>query len=135
MQARINIICYKSKILKDGKSPLMVRVFKDSKIKYKSLGICVHPDHWDFQKNRPKNDCPNRELILKIILEKEASFQKQILELKSEDKEYTASTLIDAKLHEIFGIPSGCHKNQDHSDFIGLSYGARSTNCYLCFFK
>jgi hypothetical protein len=34
---------------------------------------------------------------LKIILEKEASFQKQILELKSDDKEYTASTLIDTK--------------------------------------
>jgi len=29
-----------------------------------------------------------------------------------------------AKLHEIFGITSGCDKNQDHSDFNGLpSFG------------
>ena len=97
MSATINIVCYKSKTLSNGESPLMISVCKDGKRKYKSLGISVNPNNWDFQRNRPKNDCPNRELILKIILEKEASLQKQILELKSDNKEYTASTLIDAK--------------------------------------
>ena len=97
MQATVNILCYKSKILKNGESPLMIRICKDGKKKYQSLGISVHPDNWDFKKNRPKNDCPDRELILKIILEKEASLQKHILELKSDNKDYTASTLIDSK--------------------------------------
>jgi len=72
----------------------MLRVCKDRKTKYQSLGISVNPDDWDFQKNKPKANCPNRDLILKIILDKEAAFQKQILELKAEDKEFTASTLI-----------------------------------------
>ena len=93
----VNIICYKSKTLSNGEHPLMIRVCKDGKKKYQSLGISVNPDNWDFQKNRPKPNCPNRDLILKIILDKEAAFQKQILELKAEDKEYTASTLIAPK--------------------------------------
>jgi len=62
MSATINVICYKSKILSDGKSPLMLRICKDRKTKYKSLGISVKPEHWDFNKNRPKSNCPNKDL-------------------------------------------------------------------------
>jgi len=97
MSATVNVVCYKSKTLSNVENPLMLRVCKDKKVKYQSLGISVNPNHWDFQKNRPKPNCPNRELILKIILEKEAKFQKQILELQSDDKEFTASTLIAPK--------------------------------------
>jgi hypothetical protein len=95
MKATVNILLYKSKTLANGEHPLMIRICKDGKKKYQSLGMSVHPDNWDFSRNRPKIDCPNRELILKIILEKEAYYQKQILELKSDNREYTASTLID----------------------------------------
>jgi len=94
MSTTINVVCYRNKKLSNGNSPLMLRVCKDRKTKYQSLGISVNPDDWDFQKNKPKSNCPNRDLILKIILDKEAAFQKQILELKAEDKEFTASTLI-----------------------------------------
>ena len=101
MSATINIMCYKSKTLSNGEHPLMIRICKDGKKKYKSLGISVNPDFWDFQKNRPKTNCPNKELILKIILEKETEFQKQILELKSEQKEYTVSTLLISKDEQV----------------------------------
>ena len=97
MSATVNVVCYKSKTLSNGENPLMVRICKDDKVKYQSLGISVNPDHWDFQKNKPKPNCPNKELILKIILDKELEFRKQILELQSEDKEFTASTLIAPK--------------------------------------
>jgi hypothetical protein len=75
----------------------MVRICKDRKTKYKSLGISVNPVYWDFTKNKPKHNCPNREYILKIILEKETELQKHILELMSDNKEFTASTLIFSK--------------------------------------
>ena len=94
MSETLNILCYKSKVLKNSESPLMLCICKDRKRKYQSLGISIKPEYWDFQKNRPKGNCPNKDLILKIILDKEAAFRKQILELKAEDKEYTASTLI-----------------------------------------
>ena len=98
MSTTVNVVCYRNKTLSNGNSPLMLRVCKDRKTKYQSLGISVNPTHWDFQKNKPKANCPNRELILKIILEKEAEFQKQILELQSEDKDFTAFTLIAPKI-------------------------------------
>ena len=97
MSATVNVVCYRNKTLSNGNSPLMLRVCKDRKTKYQSLGISINPANWDFQKNKPKANCPNRELIIKIILEKEAEFQKQILELQSEDKDFTASTLIAPK--------------------------------------
>lgn len=97
MSATINVVCYKYKKLANGDSPLMLRISKDRKTKYKSLGISVNPKHWDFDKSRPKTNCPNRDYILKIIIDKEAEFQKKILELKANEKEYTASTLIETK--------------------------------------
>ena len=101
MNATVNIVCYRYKTLSNGEHPIMIRVCKNGKKKYKSLGISVNPDNWDFKINRPKLKCPNRELILKIILEKEVEFQKEILELTSIQKEYTASTLIESKSNHV----------------------------------
>ena len=98
MSTTVSIMCYKSKTLKNGEHPLMLCITKDRKRKYQSLGVSVKPEYWDFQKNKPKPNCPNRELINKLILGKELEFQKQILELTSEDKEFTASTLITPKV-------------------------------------
>jgi len=98
MSVTVNVVCYRNKKLSNGNSPLMLRVSKDRKTKYQSLGISVNLEHWDFNRSRPKPNCPNRELILKIILEREAEFQKQILELQSDNKEFTASTLIAPKV-------------------------------------
>jgi len=100
MNATISIVCFKSKTLANGEHPLMVRISKNKKKKYKSLGISVLPQHWDFEKNKPKPNCPNKELILKIILEQEIEFQKQILELKSDKKDYTATTLLDSVIEK-----------------------------------
>ena len=98
MSTTVSIICYKSKKLKNGEHPLMLCISKDRKRKYQSLGISVKVEHWDFQKNKPKPNCPNKELINKIILDKELEFQKKVLELRAEDKEFTASTLIAPKI-------------------------------------
>jgi len=64
MNATINIICYKQKTLANGEHPIMIRVCKDGKKKYKSIGISVHPQFWDFQKNTPKRNCPNNIAVL-----------------------------------------------------------------------
>lgn len=97
MSTTVSIMCYKSKTLKNGEHPLMVCITKDRKRKYLSLGISINPKYWDFDKNKPKTNCPNKDLINKIILDKELEFQKQILEFKAGEKEFTASTLIKSK--------------------------------------
>lgn len=61
MDATISVVCYKSKTLSNGEHPLMLRISKDGKKKYQSLGISVNPKFWDFQKNKPKPKCPNLE--------------------------------------------------------------------------
>lgn len=96
MEATVNVTCYKSKILKNGESPLMVRICKDGKKKYKSLGISVNPAHWDFKKNLPKPKCPNYEALLILINEKISEYQRIILDKKVNNAEFTATTLLQA---------------------------------------
>ena len=107
MNATVNIVCYKSKTLANGEHPLMIRVCKNGKSKYQSLGVSENPEYWDFKKERPKSECPNKDLILKIILEKEVEFQKQILELNSDKKDYTATTLLNTVSEKL--IPHTVH--------------------------
>ena len=95
MNATVNVLCYTSKILSNGEHPLMLRICKDSKKKYQSLGISVLPRYWDFIRNKPKPNCPNKEYIQKIILDKQTELQQRMLEFNSEQKEYTTTTLLN----------------------------------------
>lgn len=99
MSTTIDVICYKSKVLKNNENPLMLRVTKDRKRRYLSVGISINPQYWDFDKNRPKRNCPNKEYISKIISDKIQAYRDQIIELKSDNKEFTAKTLIE-KVHQ-----------------------------------
>ena len=95
MDAVVNILCYKSKTLANGAHPLMIRVCKDGKKKYVSLGVSVLPQFWDFTKNQPKKNCPNKAYIEKIIADKSSEFAERIIELKAEKKEFTATSLTE----------------------------------------
>lgn len=65
MNATVNVLLFKSKTLADGSHPLMIRICKDNKKKYRSLGVSLQSQFWDFEKNKPKRNCPNKELIQK----------------------------------------------------------------------
>ena len=43
MSTTISVVCYKSKVLKNNESPLMLRICKDGKRKYESIGISILP--------------------------------------------------------------------------------------------
>ncbi|MDL2223794.1 hypothetical protein LJB92_00600 [Bacteroidales bacterium OttesenSCG-928-M06] len=91
----IDVICDETRTLKDSKHPLVLRLTKDRKRRYISLGIAINPQNWDFEKNKPKRLCPNKELIENTITEKISKYQKQVLELQSSCKEYSLSQLIN----------------------------------------
>ncbi len=95
MNASVSVVCYKSKTLSNGESPLMLQVSKSGKRKYQSLGISIKPRYWDFTRNKPKPNCPNKDYIQKIILDKQTELQQRMLELNSEQKEYTTTTLLN----------------------------------------
>lgn len=101
MDATISVICYKSKTLANGEHPLMLRIAQNGKSTYKSLKISVAAKHWDFERNIPKPNNPNKDLIQKIILKTKLDYQQKILEKKANSEEFTASSLINEQKEEI----------------------------------
>ena len=91
----VDVICYKYKPLKTGELPLKIRVCKDRKTRYINLGVSTKAEHWDFEKNQPKSTCPNRELIEKLISNKISEVKSKIVELKSEGRGFSATTLVE----------------------------------------
>ena len=98
MATTINVLCYKSKTLKNGEHPLMLCIYKDKARKYASLNLSVKAEHWNFDKNEPKPNCPNREHICLLIASKKAEYEKELIKLKSEGKDFTANKLYE-KIH------------------------------------
>jgi site-specific recombinase XerD len=95
MITTVNVLCYRSKTLSNGENPLMIRICKDGKKKYKSLGVSLNPIYWDFKKGKPKAKCPNKTAIEKLISAKKKEFTDEIVKLKSECKEFTTNTLVE----------------------------------------
>lgn len=92
----VEVVCYKYKPLRNGELPIKIRVTKDRKVRYVSLGVSTKPEYWDFKKNQPKADCPNREHLEKLIAGRISEIKAEIVELKAEDKEFTATTLVQS---------------------------------------
>ena len=90
----ISIVCYRQKTLANGEHPLMLRITKDGKRCMKSLGISVNPKYWNFAKNQPKANCPCRELIQKIMLDKTSDLNEKILRKKGFQEDFTAQSLL-----------------------------------------
>ena len=96
MNTTINAVCYKSKTLKNGEHPIMLRIYQRGKLKYVSLKLSILARDWDFKTNTPKSSHPNKEYIQKIILDKILEYQTQVLNFKANNKNFTATTLIES---------------------------------------
>lgn len=97
MEATISVICNKFKILKNGESPIMVRVAKDGKRSMKSLGVSVNPIYWDFSKNTPKKNCPNRAMLMQLITQTLIEYQAKVIEVKAKGESTTISSIMEEK--------------------------------------
>ncbi|WP_283686785.1 site-specific integrase [Dysgonomonas sp. Marseille-Q5470] len=95
MKTIIALTCDARRPLANGTVPLVVKLTKNNKRKYLRTGITLKPQHWDFIKNKPKTNCPNREYIEAIITEKLKEYQQQILEFKTIAKDYSLTTLVE----------------------------------------
>ena len=73
----------------------MLRLTKSRKRKYISLGVSVYEKFWDFNKNTPKRNCPDKDVIISIIEKRTAAYREQINEYKVENKDYTLESLVN----------------------------------------
>jgi len=95
MNTYIESVLYTSKTLSNGEHPLMLRLTKNRKRKYISLHLSLSPNYWDFNKNKPKRNCPNGEQIVQLIEKKTKELQEQVIDFKTSDKDYTLHTLVN----------------------------------------
>lgn len=87
--ASIKTLLYTSKVLKNGEHPIMIRLIKERKTKYISVGHSCAPDLWDFRKELPKRKHPNfRELEINIDL-KRAEAKSLLLGFENEQKDFS----------------------------------------------
>lgn len=91
----VNVVCYKYKPLKNGELPLKIKVCKDRKTRYINLGVSTKPEFWDFENNRPKETCPDKEMLESLISKNISEVRSKIVELKAEKMDFTATTLIE----------------------------------------
>ncbi len=95
MNVSVNIVCYRSKTLANGEHPLMIRIAKSGKKTYRSLGVSINPKYWDFKRNKPKRNYPDKEELMNLIIAKKDEYRKTILELNTTQKDYTVESLKD----------------------------------------
>lgn len=67
MNTTIEAVLYTSKTLSNGQHPIMLRLTRNRKRKYISLHISLDAKFWDFDKSRPKRNCPDKERINTLI--------------------------------------------------------------------
>ena len=94
----VEAICFNYRPKKDNTYPIMLRLTKSGKRKYVSLGVSVKEEHWDFKKNQPKRNCPDKDTILAIIEKRTAEYRAKGNELKVENKEYTLDSLVNRSI-------------------------------------
>lgn len=95
MSVNISVVCFKSKTLSNGEHPLFIKVSEGKKRATKSLGLSIRAQFWNFEKNEPKKICPNREALIKMIESKKQQYLEQVIDFKSEDKNFTPQSLVD----------------------------------------
>ena len=89
----------------------MLRLTKNRRIKYISLHISLDAKFWNFDKSRPKRNCPDKERINTLIETKTKELQEQILDFKTSDKEYTLNTLVEKASRKVVRQTVGDYLN------------------------
>lgn len=80
--ASIKLILRNDKVGKDGEAPLYLRLIKDRKTKFISLGVRLVPNEWDEDKQRVKKNHSNSARINALLAQKVAEAEGQVADLE-----------------------------------------------------
>jgi len=101
--ASTKVVLILEKIKKNKEVPLYLRIIKDRKPKYVSLGIAVLPSLWDEKNQCVKSKHPNSARINNFIQHKKAEATDVILDMVTESKYVPAKSLKMAVLGKSAG--------------------------------
>lgn len=90
MNTSVKVVLYKSKKLSNGEHPVMLRIIKDRKIKYISIGIKCTPQLWDDKLNLPKKKHQHYDRVKLLIGKKKLEAEKMIYDSENESKNLSA---------------------------------------------
>lgn len=82
----VKIVLKKEKINKNGEAPLYIRIIKDRKAKFVSLGIRILPKDWNESQSRVKKSHPNSQRLNNYIAHKIAEAEGVALEMETNSK-------------------------------------------------
>ena len=94
--ASVKIVLRKNKIDKAGNAPLYLRLIKDRKPKFISLGLKIKPNEWDEDKQSVKKNYSNSARLNKYLSQKVADAQGQIADLETKNQSTSARKLKEA---------------------------------------
>jgi len=100
--ASIKLILRQNKLDKAGEAPLYIRVIKDRKTKFISLGIKLNPNEWDEDKQIVKKKHTNSTRLNAFLSQKVADAQGEVADLERKNVSTSAKRLKEA----IKGKPS-----------------------------
>ncbi len=95
------LMLYKSKTLKNGEHPIMIRLIKNRKIKYISLGYSSTADLWDENAKELLKGYNKFKQVNHFIEKKKNEIDGIILNFHSENKPYTLESLESKFLSEV----------------------------------
>ncbi len=93
MASSVKLILRTDKINANGEAPLYLRIIKNRKPKYVSLGIVLPEKSWDAQNKRVRRGVENSQRLNNLIAHKFAEAEAQALELQTKDKDISAQKL------------------------------------------
>ena len=85
----VSILLFTSKTLKNGEHPIMLRVTKNRKTKYLSLGQSSHIDLWNMDKQKPMRKHPNFRKLESLIIEKEKQARDLEMALETQKNNFS----------------------------------------------
>jgi len=88
------------KINKKGEAPIYLRIIKNRKPTYISLGYYIRPEDWDAEKVRVKKSHPNSSRLNNFITEKLSEAQSHTLDLETKDKDVNTKAMKKAVVGE-----------------------------------
>ena len=87
--ANVKKIFFASKKMKNGKSPLAVRLTKDRKVKYFFIGHAVRPEDWDPETSTVRPTVPNHRRMNLLLDQQCVAAEKHLIDLENRHQEFT----------------------------------------------